>query len=128
MEIQLENWKVSNLIFSTDDISIERENSFDLNTTHFFIEADDKFVVNFEIFIRDKMFDLEINSMFVFSLDSKITEEFKNSNFPKINAPAIAFPFLRSHIANFTMQSGFEPVILPSINFIKLAEKNNAEK
>lgn len=60
----------------------------------------------------------------MFKIDEDISEEFKLSNFPKINAPAIAFPYLRAFVSNLTLQSGFEPIILPSINFVKLAEEN----
>ena len=59
----------------------------------------------------------------MFRLDEEITEEFKLSDFPKINAPAIAFPYLRALVSNITLQSGFDPVMLPSINFVKLAEE-----
>ncbi|WP_222708016.1 protein-export chaperone SecB [Algibacter pacificus] len=59
----------------------------------------------------------------MFKLDKDISEEFKLSDFPKINAPAIAFPYLRAYISNLTLQSGFEPVMLPSINFVNLAKE-----
>ena len=60
--------------------------------------------------------------LFTFGLDEDITEEFKVSDFPKINAPAIAFPYLRAFISNVTLQSGFNPVMLPSINFVEFAK------
>ena len=58
----------------------------------------------------------------------KITEDFKLSSFPKINAPAIAFPYLRAFVSNLTLQSGLEPVILPSINFVQLANNDSSIK
>jgi len=57
--------------------------------------------------------------MFNFETDEEITEEFKNSHFPKINAPAIAYPYLRAYVSNLTLQSGVTPVMLPTINFVK---------
>jgi len=57
-----------------------------------------------------------------FEADQDITEEDRTSHFFFINAPAIAYPFLRAYIANFMLSSGFNPEILPSINFVKLAK------
>ena len=124
MKIQLENWKVIKANFETLSDKPRDENSFDLTTGHFFPEdIDDSFGVGFEIDVKDNDFDLFVEAIFMFKLDEKITEEFKLSNFPKINAPAIAFPFLRSYISNLTLQSGFDPVILPSINFVQAAKE-----
>jgi len=124
MKIQLENWKVLNLnfVFREEERS---EDSFDLKTGNFFPEKEEKtFGIGFEIEIKDKKFDLSLEAIFMFKLDENISEEFKLSDFPKINAPAIAFPYLRAYISNLTLQSGFEPVMLPSINFVNLSQEN----
>ncbi len=44
-------------------------------------------------------------------------------DFSKINAPAIIFPFIREHLANMSMKAGIQPILLPPINFVKLAEE-----
>ena len=121
MRIQLENWKVQTLNFGMIEDKRE-ENSFALKVGQIFPEDEKKqFVIVFDIDLKDKDFDLVA---FVFSTEDEVTEEFKFSDFPKINAPAIAFPFIRAYISNLTLQSGFEPVILPSINFVKLAKED----
>jgi len=123
MKIQLENWKVLKLNFTSSEEGNIKENSFDLSTGHFFPEdKPNTFGIGFEVEINDKRFDLNIETIFMFKLDKEISEEFKLSDFPKINAPAIAFPYLRAYISNLTLQSGFEPVMLPSINFVNLAK------
>ena len=61
---------------------------------------------------------------FLFQMDENVTNDFRDSDFVKINAPAIAFPYLRSYISNLTLQSGFSPIILPSINFVEFAKQN----
>lgn len=49
---------------------------------------------------------------------------FRNrQGFAKINAPAIAYPFLRAYIANFFISSGYNALMLPTINFQAMAEK-----
>jgi preprotein translocase subunit SecB len=123
MVIKLTNWKVLKSNFSVNFDETRHDNSFDLNINQIFKEevVSNEFGIIFKIEIRDKEFDLYVEFVYNFEADSEITDEFKNSNFPKINAPAIAFPFLRAFISNFTLQAGYEPVILPSINFVELS-------
>lgn len=124
MRIQLESWKIQTLNFTMVEDERE-ENSFSLKVGQVFPENEKKqFVIIFDIDLQDKDFDLVFQVAFVFSTEEEINEDFKFSDFPKINAPAIAFPFIRAYISNLTLQSGFEPVILPSINFVKLAKED----
>ncbi|MGR3982454.1 MULTISPECIES: protein-export chaperone SecB [Pseudoalteromonas] len=59
--------------------------------------------------------DLQYESMFY--TDEIISEEFQSSPFAMVNSPAIAYPFLRAYIATLLTLSGFESVVLPTINF-----------
>ena len=124
MKIQLKDWQVTNLNLSLLDENLKRDNnSFNLESENYFSEdaTDNVFGVGFKLTIKDKMSDVLVEAIFHFELvDQNITEEFKLSSFPRVNAPAIAFPYLRAYISNLTLQSGLEPVILPSINFVKL--------
>ncbi len=123
MNIQLTNWQVKNLTFSIIENVEAGDKHFDLEIANYFLEnKDDEFVIAIKIHVIDVMFDLTVESLFTFRLDDKITEDFKLSDFPKINAPAIAFPYLRAFISNLTLQAGVPPVILPSINFVELAK------
>ena len=132
MKIQLKNWKIANLSMSLLDERTKRDNdSFDLESGNFFSddEENNTFGVAFKLNINDRSFDLIIEALFNFEIvDEKITEDFKLSSFPKINAPAIAFPYLRAFVSNLTLQSGLEPVILPSINFVQLANNDSSIK
>ena len=74
--------------------------------------------------IKDEEFNILMEMVFLFELEEDVDEKFKQSDFLTINAPAIAFPYVRSYISNLTLQSGFSPIILPSVNFVKLAKKN----
>lgn len=124
MKIQLVNWKVINLKFQELEIKSSRDqNSFNLESSNSFEHSynSNTFQVLLSVEINDKNFDLSLESIFKFEvIEGTIDEEFMSSNFPKINAPAIAFPYLRAFISNLTLQAGFEPVILPSINFVQL--------
>ena len=128
MNIQLKEWKVKNLSFKINDIQIEKKtkkNSFNLSMGHFFSEENSKeFGIGFRINIKDEEFNILMEMVFLFELDENVDEKFKQSDFLTINAPAIAFPYVRSYISNLTLQSGFSPIILPSVNFVKLEKKN----
>ncbi|MFY0653087.1 MAG: protein-export chaperone SecB [Cyclobacteriaceae bacterium] len=129
MNIQLLDWKVNELSYNLHSKKSEEGNSFNLSTGHSFSEEkDNEFYIGFKIEVNDESFDLIMESSFRFEVSDGITEDFKLSDFPKINAPAIAFPFLRAFISNFTLQSGVDPVILPSINFVRLAEQSGQDQ
>lgn len=80
----------------------------------------------FSIIFHMKMYiDCEVELEFDYKADFKnseeITNDFRASHFVKVNAPAIAYPFLRSFVANILLQSGYDPIILPAVNFVKLS-------
>lgn len=83
-----------------------------------------RFVVGFKIAVGDRDMDLKMEMQFVFVADSDIDRKFKDSDFPKVNAPAIAFPYLRAFVSNLTMQAGYSTLILPSVNFVSFSKSN----
>ncbi|GAB2633459.1 protein-export chaperone SecB [Belliella aquatica] len=128
MKIQLLDWKIEHLNYDIITEEGRKDNVFDLSTWHSFPEESESiFLVGFKIKVNDLNFDLNVECTFRFEVDKKITDEFKLSHFPKVNAPAIAFPFLRAFISNFTLQAGVNPVILPSINFTEINNSANGE-
>lgn len=84
------------------------------------------FFILFSLSLQDseKAFFLDVKATAYFETDTIINEDFKASSFVKVSAPAIAFPYLRTFISNFTLNSGYDPIILPSFNFVKIAEEN----
>lgn len=107
------------LIMNADSSDSENEFIFDFNV--FYPENEsNKFCIIFDLHIKHPGdFELKTKYVSVFSTSENIDEEFKNSAFTKINAPAIAFPFMRSFVATITLNAGFSPAILPSINFLE---------
>ena len=104
MNTRLENWGIVEMNYSLlNKRSQRKENSLGLRFRKLF---SNKNKLSFKI-------------VFNFITDEQITEEFKHSHFPKINAPAIAYPYLRAYVSNLTLQSGVTPVMLPTINFVK---------
>lgn len=76
-------------------------------------------VFNVSVKNEDTNFNLEVVSVAYFESNIDIDESFLNSNFTKVNSPAIAFPFVRSFINTLTTNAGFSPVILPAYNFTR---------
>ena len=68
---------------------------------------------------ENSLFNLNLQFVAVFGTEEAIDEEFKTSELVKINSLAIAFPFMRSFISTFTINSGIPSFILPAYNFSK---------
>ncbi len=83
-----------------------------------------QFAVIFEIGLANKRktFNFKTKATAHFETSEKITADFANSPFARINAPAIAYPYIRTFISNFTLNSGYNPVMLPSFNFVEMAK------
>lgn len=91
---------------------------------------DNAFKIVFHLLLFDptKSIELDCNFIAKFKTREPITQDFIDSNFPNINAPAIAYPFFRAAISTITLNSGFTPVILPTVNFVKFVENKNRGK
>ena len=132
MEFKLLESKVKEMSF-TSIVSKNQNKKFDLDYRTIYSKTDKyKFCVELSIVVYHEKFTFNCIYMTFFEADEPVTNEFKKSQFPNINCPAIAFPFLRSFIATITLNAGYPPVMLPSINFIKLYQdkqnKLNSEK
>ncbi|NOQ64945.1 MAG: preprotein translocase subunit SecB [Methyloprofundus sp.] len=106
------------------DATSQEENinlrDFDISFSPVFSKSNsNEFVIIFKLSLNNEEFSLLLEYAARFSVDAEIDEEFKTSHFVKVNAPAIAYPFLRAYISNLTLNSGFLPIILPTINFTK---------
>lgn len=80
------------------------------------------FQIEFEIELRSKDAHMKVVFEAEFEVEGKIEGELKSSPFVRVNAPAIAYPFLRSFISTTLLQAGYVPVILPTINFTAFKE------
>lgn len=123
-QINLKHTNITEMRFSAED-GIEEDLSTDLTFMNGF-KSDDatSFAVIFELKIlsSDSKFDLYLKSVSHFETNLPIDDKFRDSSFVKINAPAIAFPYVRAAISNITLTCGYSPIILPSYNFVNLVE------
>ena len=114
----------SNVKTLDKNVTSELETSLSIDNS-FTKENINEFVVNFHIKIEnsDKSFYLKLKAIAQFSTKEDITDEFKKSLFIEINAPAIAFPYVRTFISNLTLNMGYNPILLPTFNFVELSKE-----
>ena len=134
MQIQLLNVQYPKLEYNVSTIDPQVTNQLNLSFDYITIvregENNQFFDIVFNLHLTDKnqLFSLKITAMANFQTDEVIDASFKNSDFVNVNAPAIAFPFLRTFVANFMLNTGYTPVIFPSYNFQTLAENKKQPK
>lgn len=126
MQISLRNTKVENIDFKRIEGSLE-EDAVELTYSDGYSEEHKaSFIVRFNLALKSKeSFALSMVYVAYFDADDELDDKFKNSHFPKVNAPAIAYPFLRSFISTLTVNAGYGAVLLPTINFQALATQKN---
>lgn len=127
MQISLNQFFVRNLdLHQVPESDAKSEKGFDLFfDVLFFSSRPTEFYLNFKIELQNpEEFGLKLSYFFVFNTSEDITDTFRASHFPKVNAPAIAFPYVRAYIQFLTLNSGFKPSILPSINFTQLKDNH----
>ena len=123
MKIQLKNTRVESLnLVSNDEIT---NDSFSLGMANGYSDKElNNFVVKFEIEVKSEHgYELQLAYEAEFECDEDISTEFKNSHFPVVNAPAIAYPYLRSFVSLLTLNSGYETLVLPTVNFQAMAQQ-----
>ena len=126
-QIKLINIQVTDLLLNVKTFDKEITNELETNLkfgTGFNEENQKLFAIIFDLSINDKKteFILNVKVTAHFETNTTIDDDFKNSSFIKISAPAIAFPYVRAFISNLTLNGGYNPIMLPSFNFINVAE------
>jgi preprotein translocase subunit SecB len=107
---------------STDQDSSEQIGKADFGAKVIFAEDAFSVVFNIKVCTEDlKVIKVEYESHF--KTDIPIDEKFKQGSFPYVNAPAIAYPYLRAFISNLTLNAGYDPVMLTSLNFVAMKDK-----
>ncbi len=118
--ISLLHFKVEKCHFINDSAFNSEDISMKFQFATGFRESEcNTFQVKFliELSSSHSLFSINIETSTLFSTNNAITDEFKNSDLATINAPAIAFPFLRSFIQTFCVNAGIAPIVLPAFNF-----------
>lgn len=74
------------------------------------------FIIN--IVDKDKVFNLQVKASADYEIIGEVPPEIYE-NFVRLNAPSIAYPYLRAFISNLVLQAGMNPIIIPPLNFNK---------
>jgi preprotein translocase subunit SecB len=123
VQIQLNQFIVRNLQFEQiAQPEAAEENSFNFDfAASFYRQKSTDFFLEFSIEVKSATeFTCKVDFLFLFSTTEDITDSFMKSHFPIVNAPAIAFPYIRTFVSNFSLNAGYMPSILPSVNFTKV--------
>lgn len=124
MNISLRDTRVEKFTFDQIEAPLDEDEIGLSYFTAFNDELKNSFIVKFELALKSKEgFSFFINYVAFFETDQEFDDTFKISHFPLENAPAIAYPFLRSFISTITVNAGYSPVLIPTVNFHALAEQ-----
>ena len=101
----------------------------DIAINHEFREKEKQLVIVFGLRqIKGNIpYRFEVESGGIFQFEN-VPEEKLLKQLATINCPAIIFPYVRETIADLTRRAGFPPLHLNPINFIKLAEEQEAKQ
>lgn len=134
-KINFDNYLVKEINFLTNDNFVPRDNisielDFDNNINIDFElkkATIDLSILIFKDYIEENYpFYLKIAIASLFSFQSDLGED-EIKNLLEINGVAITFPYLRSLVTFVTANSGFQPLILPTINITNLLKQKKKQ-
>ncbi len=130
-QFNLMNYKLKELHFDYNENIQGEDPSFKPQfKMNYRIDGDENVIVLLGIVVNDQSMPFSIlttiEGNFHFNTDVKEVENL--DKLVNINCNAILFPFVREIIADCTNRSGLPSLFLPSINFIKLYNEQEAEK
>lgn len=130
-KITFRSFQVSNCSFQAGETaSKDGMNDLQIKIRYWneFPNDDHAFYVVFELETTSKSVSVSITSKTLFSTDAPVDSAFRESPFVRINAPAIAFPFLRSFLQTLCINAGIPPIVLPAYNFSKFPQSGSSER
>lgn len=133
-EIKFDKIIFSKLHLNTDNIEGDQyvdqpQWKTNLNIHTDFIESK-KFRITFSLNLtsENNASELNLTAVSFFSTNQEITKEFQESQLVIISAPAIAFPYIRTFVSNVTLNSWQNPILLPMLNFVSMAQNSAYEE
>jgi preprotein translocase subunit SecB len=129
MKFTLHSNRVESLSINNIDKTTTSKNKF--NFQYRCLHSADKkreFVIAFDFHLESKNgFDLNLEHHFLFKSAQNLTAEFLSSHFTTMNAPAIAYPYLRAFVATVLLNAGLDSIALPAVNFVELSKQKQQE-
>lgn len=128
-EIQEVKFRFINFLVRESHIVIKEqgEHKIAVNFTAkgFIFKNLNQFHLELEVDIKEESerFYVHLNTISVFEFPEETTPEQYKSSFFTLNAPAIAFPYIRAYITNLTAQSSLFTITLPTYNLTAMGEQ-----
>jgi preprotein translocase subunit SecB len=119
-KLQFKGFEITKIVLDRDP-SVKSGN-FDVDIQHIAQPQEDnknKIKTVFIITINSKaqpLFNFQVQAIGDFEIIGEADDKIYN-NFINISAPSIVYPYIRAFISTTMLQSGLQPVIIPSINF-----------
>ncbi len=117
-------FEINRIVFEKPPLFIEGEFKLDVqHVTHVSNENKNDFACDFIVTISnvENKFNLQVQAFSHFKIEGEVTD-IVYKNYTTVNAPAIAYPYLRAFISNMVIQTGMKPIILPPLNFTVLPQ------
>jgi preprotein translocase subunit SecB len=73
----------------------------------------------------DRQFEARIRMAGIFEF-TNLSQEMQ-TDFSKINGPAIVFPFIREHLMSLSQKGGIKPITINPVNFVELAKRADSQ-
>ena len=131
MQLKLTGTRVNNLSFQKASVEDDTANSlsFGLFVSWSREEPSKSFSVSFDFKLLDSSgYQIELEYEGSFETEDIVDQEFMDSPWPQVNGAAIVYPYMRAFVSTLTINSGFEPAIIPSVNFQKMYADKVANK
>lgn len=135
-EVQKVSFRFANFFVRESHILLNEQGEFKIKVNitpkGYIFKSLNQFHLELNVDVQEETgkFNLTVKAISIFEFERGANlEEYKSSMFV-VNAPAIAFPYVRAYIATLTAQSGLFTVTLPTFNLTSLAddlEKNISE-
>jgi len=123
-------FEINRIVFEKPPLFIEGEFKLDVqHVTHVSNENKNDFACDFIVTISnvENKFNLQVQAFSHFKIEGEVTE-IVYKNYTTVNAPAIAYPYLRAFISNMVIQTGMKAIILPPLNFTVLPKEESKEE
>ncbi|HEV2610623.1 MAG TPA: protein-export chaperone SecB [Noviherbaspirillum sp.] len=110
------------LVSSADEVELKKKLALEVSV----LKVDRNtisIVLNLKLRLEEENFGMTVTYAVDFHVSDAedanfvVSDETLDSQFMKVNAPAIAYPYLRAFVSTVCINAGFKPSILPAVNF-----------
>jgi preprotein translocase subunit SecB len=122
------SFKFLNFFVKESHIVIKDQGEFkiavDFNPKGYVFKSLNQFHLELNIEVKEESdkFNIKLSSIAIFEFDPQADIDQYISSLFVVNAPAIAFPYVRAYISNLTTQSGLFTITLPTFNLSNIAD------